>query len=51
MNMVGFLNRIIWKETLTMEGDPSIPVIVDTWMKGLRDFDVDLAYEANVQVC
>lgn len=28
------------RETLTMEGDPSIPVIVDTWMKGLRDFDV-----------
>ncbi len=34
------------RETLTMEGDPSIPVIVDTWMKGLRDFDIDLAYEA-----
>ena len=34
------------RETLTMEGDPSIPVIVDTWSKGLRDFDVDLAYEA-----
>ncbi len=34
------------RETLTMEGDPSIPVIVDTWMKGLQDFDVDLAYEA-----
>lgn len=34
------------RETLTMEGDPSIPVIVDTWMKGLRDFDVNLAYEA-----
>lgn len=34
------------RETLTMEGDPSIPVIVDTWMKGLKDFDVDLAYEA-----
>lgn len=34
------------RETLTMEGDPSIPVIVDTWMKGLRDFDVALAYEA-----
>lgn len=34
------------RETLTMEGDPSIPVIVDTWMKGLRDFDVRLAYEA-----
>lgn len=34
------------RETLTMEGDPSIPVIVDTWSKGLRDFDVNLAYEA-----
>lgn len=34
------------RETLTMEGDPSIPVIVDSWMKGLRDFDVNLAYEA-----
>lgn len=34
------------RETLTMEGDPSIPVIVDTWFKGLRDFDVETAYEA-----
>lgn len=34
------------RETLTMEGDPSIPVIVDTWLKGLRGFDVELAYEA-----
>lgn len=34
------------QETYTMEGDPAIPVIVDTWMKGLRDFDVSLAYEA-----
>ena len=34
------------RETLTMEGDPSIPVVVDTWLKGLRDFDIDLAYEA-----
>ena len=34
------------RETLTMEGDPSIPVIVDTWFKGLRDFDINLAYEA-----
>lgn len=34
------------RETYTMEGDPSIPVIVDSWMKGLRDFDVDLAYKA-----
>lgn len=34
------------RETYTMEGDPSIPVIVDSWMKGMRDFDVNLAYEA-----
>lgn len=34
------------RETLTMEGDPAIPVIVDTWMKGLKDFDVEAAYEA-----
>ena len=34
------------RETLTMEGDPSLPVIADTWMRGLRDFDVETAYEA-----
>ena len=34
------------RETLTMEGDPALPVIVDTWRKGLRDFDVNAAYEA-----
>lgn len=34
------------RETFTMEGDPSIPVIVDTWKKGLTDFDAELAYEA-----
>lgn len=34
------------RETFTMEGDPALPVIVDTWMKGLRDFDVQTAYEA-----
>ena len=34
------------RETLTMEGDPAIPVIVDTWMKGLRNFDLETAYEA-----
>ena len=34
------------RETFTMEGDPAIPVIVDSWMKGLRDFDVAKAYEA-----
>lgn len=34
------------RETFTMEGDPAIPVIVDTWRKGLRDFDIDAAYAA-----
>ena len=34
------------RETFTMEGDPSIPYIVDAWMRGLRDFDVSTAYEA-----
>lgn len=34
------------RETLTMEGDPAIPVIVDSYMKGLRDFDYEAAYEA-----
>lgn len=34
------------RETLTMEGDPSIPVIVDTWSKGLRNFDIEEAYTA-----
>ena len=33
------------RETWTMEGDPSIPVIADTWLKGLRDFDIETAYK------
>lgn len=38
--------ELFGRETFTMEGDPSIPVIIDTWRKGLQDFDIDLAYEA-----
>lgn len=37
------------RESLTMEGDPAIPVITDTWMKGLRDFDINTAYEAFIK--
>lgn len=37
--------ELFGRETLTMEGDPSIPVIVDSWMKGLRDFDVESVYK------
>ena len=37
------------RETMEMEGDPAIPVIVDTWMKGFKNFDVDAAYKAMVK--
>lgn len=33
-------------ETHVMEGDPAIPVIVDTYLRGLKDFDVQAAYDA-----
>lgn len=34
------------RETFTMEGDPAIPVIADTYLKGLTDFDIKSAYQA-----
>ncbi|NJN26073.1 MAG: glycoside hydrolase family 92 protein [Cyclobacteriaceae bacterium] len=33
-------------ETGVMVGDPSLPVIADTYLRGIRDFDIELAYEA-----
>lgn len=44
----GWLPRweLYGRETFTMEGDPAIPVIVDSYLKGLRDFDVEAAYES-----
>lgn len=33
------------KETHTMNGDPATPVIVDTYLRGVTDFDIDKAYE------
>lgn len=33
-------------ETFTMVGDPASVVIADTYLRGLRDFDVEKAYEA-----
>ena len=53
-SMVGMAEEWGWlprwelygRETFTMEGDPAIPVIVDSYLKGLRDFDIDAAYEA-----
>lgn len=41
--------ELFGRETFTMEGDPSVPVITDTWLKGLRDFDIETAYEAFVK--
>ena len=37
------------RETFTMEGDPSSPVIANTWLMGLKDFDINTAYEAMVK--
>ena len=44
----GWLPRweLYGRETFTMEGDPAIPVVVDSYLKGLRDFDVEAAYRA-----
>ncbi len=36
-------------ETFTMNGDPSFPVITDTYLRGLTDFDVQTAYEAMIK--
>ena len=38
--------ELFGRETWTMEGDPAICVIADTWLRGLRDFDIEIAYEA-----
>ncbi|MEN7548652.1 GH92 family glycosyl hydrolase [Rapidithrix thailandica] len=32
-----------------MEGDPALPTIADTWLRGLNDFDKELAYEAMIR--
>ena len=38
--------ELFGRETYTMEGDPAIPVIVDSWLKGIRGFDIHRAYAA-----
>ena len=47
----GWLPRweLYGRETYVMSGDPAIPVIVDTWLRGLKDFDIDAAYEAMIK--
>ena len=41
--------ELFGRETWTMEGDPAIAVIADTWLRGLRDFDIQTAYEAFIK--
>jgi len=43
----GFLPRwdLVGMETNVMVGDPSLPVIADSWLRGIRDFDINEAYE------
>ncbi len=41
--------ELFGRETFTMEGDPATCVIVDSWRKGLKGFDVDAAYDAMVK--
>lgn len=38
--------ELLSMETGVMVGDPATPVIADTWLRGIRDFDVETAYEA-----
>lgn len=53
-SMVGMYREHGWlpkwelygRETLTMEGDPAVGVIADSYLKGLRNFDIATAYEA-----
>lgn len=37
--------ELLGMETQVMVGDPATPVIADTYLRGIRDFDVDSAYQ------
>ena len=41
--------ELFGRETLTMEGDPAAIVIADSWIKGLRDFDIGKAFEGMIK--
>ena len=36
-------------ETMVMVGDPALPVIADTYLKGIKNFDVTTAYKAMLK--
>lgn len=44
----GYLPKweLVGNETYMMVGDPAVPVIVDSYVKGIKDFDINKAYEA-----
>lgn len=56
-SMIGMYKESGWlpkwelngKETFTMNGDPAFPVITDTYLRGLTDFDIETAYEAMIK--
>lgn len=56
-SMVGMYKEWGWlpkwelygRESDEMDGDPATIVIADTWLRGLRDFDIHTAYEAIVK--
>lgn len=56
-SMVGMYKEWGWlprwelygRETYTMDGDPAAIVIADSYVKGLRDFDVKTAYEGMMK--
>jgi len=38
--------ELLSMETNVMVGDPATPVIADTWLRGIRGFDIEAAYSA-----
>ncbi len=44
----GYLPKweLISNETYMMVGDPATPVIADSYIKGIKDFDIETAYQA-----
>lgn len=56
-SMVGMYSEWGWlprwelfgRETFTMAGDPAAIAITDSWIKGLRDFDIGKAYEGMLK--
>ncbi len=56
-SLIGMYNEWGWlprwelfgRETYTMEGDPAAIVIADSYVKGLRNFDIETAYRAMLK--